>query len=228
MTSNSKKPVAKVAGAAAKTAKAAKQPAPAAKRRASNLSRDRILAVATGLFAERGYAAISIRDIAGACGIGIPSIYHFFGDKDSLYVSCCEQVFCEVEARLCASFDAGSSSRTHIRNFTIALCDTLLKNHNFRRLSQMEVLQDEHRSLEEITAPHFMSPFKLLVRDIGDLIGEKPAAERALLINTLVYGQIHLQRIAQIAGADMTRVSDPVKLAESVLNVALPGLDWTR
>ena len=199
-----------------------------APKRRNGLSRDKILAVATKLFAARGYAAISIRDIAGECGIGIPSIYHFFGDKDSLYVSCCEQLFGEVEATLCSSFKEGASSHSHIRDYAIALCKAMLKNHDFRRLSQMEVLQDEHRSIEEITAPHFLSPFKLLVKDIAVLAGEAGATERALLIVSLVYGQIQLQRIAQMTGSDPTHSGNPEGLAEYVLNVALPGHDWTH
>lgn len=216
--------------AAADSSKAVKKPkvaVVAAPKRRSGLSRDKILAVATKLFAARGYTAISIRDIAGECGIGIPSIYHFFGDKDSLYVSCCEQVFGEVEAALCGSFKEGASSHSHIRDYAIALCKEMLKNHDFRRLSQMEVLQDEHRSLEEITAPHFMSPFKLLVKDIAALAGESSATERALLIVSLVYGQIQLQRVAQMTGSDVTHGGNPERMAEFVLSVALPGHDWS-
>ncbi len=222
-------PADKASGAGPKAGNgAAKKPRAEQAKRRPGLSREKILSEATKLFAARGYAAISIRDIAGACGIGIPSIYHFFGDKDSLYVSCCDQLFGEVEATLCGSFKEGASSHDHIRDFTIALCKALLKNHDFRRLSQMEVLQDEHRSIEEITAPHFMSPFKLLVKDIAALIGEEGTTERAVLINALAYGQIQLQRIAQIAGTDVTHGGSPERLAEYVLNVALPGHDWSR
>lgn len=209
----------------AKTPEAAS--APIVPKRRNGLSREKILTVATKLFAARGYAAISIRDIAGECGIGIPSIYHFFGDKDSLYVSCCQQLFGEVEATLCSSFKEGASSHAHVRDYAIALCKAMLQNHGFRRLSQMEVLQDEHRSLEEITAPHFLSPFKLLVKAIAALEGEGCATERALLVVSLVYGQIQLQRIAQMVGSDATHGGNPEKLAEYVLNAAMPGHNWT-
>ena len=202
--------------------------APVAPKRRNGLSRDKILNVATKLFAARGYAAISIRDIAGECGIGIPSIYHFFGDKDSLYVTCCQQLFGEIEATLCGCFREGASSHEHIRDYTVGLCKAMLQNQGFRRLSQMEVLQDEHRSLEEITAPHFLSPFKLLVKAIAAQEGEARATEQALLIVSLVYGQIQLQRIAQMVGSDASQGGNPEKLAQHVLNAALPGHDWSQ
>ena len=197
-------------------------------RRRPGLSREKILAEATKLFAERGYSAISIRDIASACGIGIPSIYHFFGDKDSLYVSCCEALFGNVEVLLSNSFKKADSSHTNIRNFAITLCNILLKERDVGRLLQMELLQDEHRGIEEITAHHFISAFRILIDGISDLVGEKGAAERAFLIYALPLGQIQLRRVAQLANADITQGGHAEKLAEYVLNVALPGHDWTR
>lgn len=219
------KSVAKKSGGTVLTEAATKKTS--AKRR-PGLSREKILAEATKLFAARGYAAISIRDIASACGIGIPSIYHFFGDKDSLYVSCCEALFGNVEVLLSSSFKNTHSSHSNIRNFAITLCNILLKDKDVCRLLQMELLQDEHRGIEEITAHHFISAFRILIDGISDLVGAKGAAERAFLIYALPLGQIQLRRVAQLANADITQGGHAEKLAEYVLNVALPGHDWTR
>jgi len=49
-------------------------------------SREVILRAAERLFAERGFAATSIRDIVGAAGTSAPSLYHFFGSKENLVV----------------------------------------------------------------------------------------------------------------------------------------------
>ena len=46
--------------------------------------RSRILDVATGLFAERGYAGTSIQAIAQAAGITKPTLVYHFRSKDGL------------------------------------------------------------------------------------------------------------------------------------------------
>ncbi|MGL5911605.1 MAG: TetR/AcrR family transcriptional regulator [Phycicoccus sp.] len=46
--------------------------------------RERILLVAGRLFAERGYGATSVRDIAEQLGISNPSLYHHFSSKAEL------------------------------------------------------------------------------------------------------------------------------------------------
>src|SRR4030065_470456 len=47
--------------------------------------RDQILSVASSLFAERGFANVSIRDICDVAGVAPPTIYHYFGNKERLF-----------------------------------------------------------------------------------------------------------------------------------------------
>ncbi len=49
-------------------------------------TREVILGAAERLFAERGFAATSVRDIVGAAETSAPSLYHFFGSKENLLV----------------------------------------------------------------------------------------------------------------------------------------------
>lgn len=46
--------------------------------------RDAILAMAARLFADRGYAAGSIADLAAACGVSKALLYHYYRDKEAL------------------------------------------------------------------------------------------------------------------------------------------------
>lgn len=48
-------------------------------------TRDRIVAEAFTLFAERGYHAVSVRDIAAAVGIKDASLYNHFASKQALF-----------------------------------------------------------------------------------------------------------------------------------------------
>lgn len=45
----------------------------------------RILTAAEALFAEKGFAATSIREIAGSAGVTKPMVYYYYGSKDDLY-----------------------------------------------------------------------------------------------------------------------------------------------
>lgn len=52
--------------------------------------RDMILQRAAELFAQRGYPATSMNEVAQACGLSKPSIYHYFKDKYALLLEICD------------------------------------------------------------------------------------------------------------------------------------------
>ena len=47
-----------------------------------------ILAEARRLFAERGYAQVTMDDVAAAVGVTKPLLYTYFGNKERLYLDC--------------------------------------------------------------------------------------------------------------------------------------------
>jgi AcrR family transcriptional regulator len=54
-------------------------------------TREHVLSTAAQLFAERGFANVSIRDICDEAGVTAPTIYHYFGNKDRLFQAAIEQ-----------------------------------------------------------------------------------------------------------------------------------------
>lgn len=54
--------------------------------------RDELVARATQLFAEQGYAALGMREIAAQLGVSKSALYHYFPSKESLFASVCEAV----------------------------------------------------------------------------------------------------------------------------------------
>ena len=70
-------------------------------------TRQRIIDVARGEFAARGYDATAVTTIAGAAELAPSAIYHYFGGKEELY----EAVF---DATACAIWgDLGASTSDH-------------------------------------------------------------------------------------------------------------------
>ena len=53
-------------------------------------NKDRIIRVAIDLFSTKGFKGTSIRDIASAMGMSISNIYHYFGNKEGLWLAILE------------------------------------------------------------------------------------------------------------------------------------------
>lgn len=57
-------------------------------------TRDRLLEVAQEVFAERGFAAASVRDICARANVNIASVNYYFRDKERLYIEAVKAAHC--------------------------------------------------------------------------------------------------------------------------------------
>ncbi len=100
---------------------AATPTAPPRRRRMSRADRERqMLAVAEQVFAERGYRAASMDDIAERVGVSKPMLYEYFGSKDGLMratIAHNRAALLEVTSR---AVRAGSSPRDMLRRGLVA------------------------------------------------------------------------------------------------------------
>lgn len=58
----------------------------------------RILRAATAAFAESGLAGARVDDIAGRAGVNKRMLYHYFGNKEALYLAVLEKVYADLLA----------------------------------------------------------------------------------------------------------------------------------
>src|SRR5664279_2609868 len=79
----------------------------------SRLSRtdrmEQTLGAAHELFAERGYAAVKMDEIAAAVGVTKPLLYNYFGNKEQLYIACMERAGEALTETVAASIAASES-----------------------------------------------------------------------------------------------------------------------
>jgi AcrR family transcriptional regulator len=64
----------------------------------ADATRRRMLDAAVELFAERGLGSTSVRDVAGAAGVSLAMVSHYFGSKDELYDACVDATYAELSA----------------------------------------------------------------------------------------------------------------------------------
>ena len=65
--------------------------------------RDEIVAKAAALFARQGYANTSMNEVAAACGVSKPALYHYWRDKQHLLAHICLDHVERLEALVLAA-----------------------------------------------------------------------------------------------------------------------------
>ena len=62
-------------------------------------SRERLLETATELFAEKGYAATSVREIVERAGVSKPVLYYYFKSKEGLFYAILDWAAADLPVR---------------------------------------------------------------------------------------------------------------------------------
>jgi TetR/AcrR family transcriptional regulator len=188
--------------------------------------KNRMLAVSAALFADRGYAAVSIRDIARRSGVTLSSLYHHFGDKRGLYAQVHLDQFGQSSARLEAALRLAAGDDTRLLSFVIELCRVLAEPGPLYKLVTRHWLEADPevvRSLARATVP---VQFGEVVRAIGAVAPSRDPKAMAVAIYALVYGLITLRMFEDSLTRRPAVSRTPVSLAEFALASLLPEVDW--
>lgn len=84
----------------------------------------KILAGAAEMFALKGYAATSVRQIAEAAEMSVPMVYYYFPGKEDVFKALMEVVMNHVETELVRTFPQGGTLRdqlVHVLDFHVRL-----------------------------------------------------------------------------------------------------------
>jgi TetR/AcrR family transcriptional regulator len=100
---------------------------------------DRILNAAEDLFAEKGYSATSLGDVADRVGIRSPSLYNHFKNKEALYEAVLERLLADFSAPL-AELDSGPVTSERIFRWLETIVRQHHANPNLARLLQHAAL----------------------------------------------------------------------------------------
>jgi len=82
------------------------------------LLRERILAAALQVFAEKGYKEATVRDIARVAGVAVGALYPYFGSKEQLYVQVLQEEMMQYNERISEFVDGDPQAgiRGYIEN----------------------------------------------------------------------------------------------------------------
>lgn len=188
----------------------------------SGSGRARLLAAAVPLFAAKGYAATSVRDILRAAGVTAPVLYHHFGSKEGLFLALAQEGRAKFEAARTEALRSGGAATARI--LRLARAHLAVR----REYADLAWVVEQILSGPPEAAPPYdfraavresIDRFEALIEE-GIASGElRPCAPRDAAL--AVMGALEVAFRSRIYDA---RGGDPDGVLESVLRVLFSGL----
>lgn len=123
------------------------------RRRVPRVERERqMLTVAEQIFAERGYQAVSMDEIAERVGISKPMIYEYFGSKEGLLVACIRQARAELLTVTMESTAGAGSAEEALRRGLVAFFEFTDSHRRSWELIRHEAAVAGPAAVDEIEA----------------------------------------------------------------------------
>ena len=182
-----------------------------------------ILAITIPLFAEGGYAGVSMRQIARAVGIKAASLYHHFPDKQTLYIEALAQAFSRHADFMSDSFALQSSPEQRLRKLIQRLCIRVHEDNNFRRLLQREILDGDEKRLQLLADRVFGNFFKDMNKLCRSLSPDRDPHLMTVSILSLVLYHFQITPIRSFLPGFQTSHNDPEVIAKHVFTLLKNG-----
>ena len=178
-------------------------------------SKTRILDAAEELFANKGYGATSIVDIADTVGIRGPAIYKHYSSKTDVYNAVVDRLFMPMKAHmeLTATLAEGQS---------LELLEKLVKHHidhpNISRIIQQATLSSgEH--LEKLVDDWYRPFFSKILQQTSAMT-PVIMAFHSMLLGYITLAPLH-QKIFQLDPLDAHNIAQQLKLQSHMAELLL-------
>ncbi|HEX8343237.1 MAG TPA: TetR family transcriptional regulator [Actinoplanes sp.] len=146
-------------------------------------TRRALIDAAARMFAERGYAATSIDDVAGAARVTRGALYHHFPGKQAIFNAVCEAVDAAVVDRVRAAGRSTGSAEQRLRRVLDAYFEAS-RDPAYRAIVLGEAHKTQAFAESERYTPAMTDAIDDFVRSLaqeGEIVPENPEMLRRLL-----------------------------------------------
>lgn len=201
-----------------------------------DLTKERILDTAEILFAQKGYQAVSVRQITSAAECNLAAVNYHFGNKENLYLEVFRSRWVPRAKRLQESFRKYLASQNSLSES--AVVRALAKAFVDGPFSDDERLRHSQLMTREMTQPtkafehvveQVIQPFFKEVLERLDSVSPTKAGEEEMLLNIFgIFAMVLYFNFARVAVSRLTgRKYDPsfrAQLVEQITQFSLRGL----
>ena len=208
------------------------QRSPGAKSKADHATGARVLNAAARLFAERGFAQVTVRDICRKARANVAAVNYHFGGKQGLYTAVMQAAIGVMRSTTEAAREAGEgrTAEERLRAYVTVFVQRITGKGRDTWIHQlmMRELADPTPALDLVAEQVLKPRMTYLCGTIGELVGrppEDPGVVRcALSVQSQFHAMLWSQGLPSVAAGMETTPETLDAIAEHITHFSLGGV----
>lgn len=184
----------------------------------------KIVVTAKTLFATKGFANVSMRELAKAVDMSAAAIYHHFPDKNTLYLETMRHAFADKAAAFSKVWTKDSSAKDKLSLFITLLVHEVTADPEFHRLIIREVVDADPERMKILANKIFKEQFNFLLYLMKEIAPDKDAHLSAISVLSLCKHHIEMKPLRQYLPDWKPEHEHPDVLAKHVIDILSNGL----
>ncbi len=205
-------------------------------------SKDALLEAGARLFSEKGYRAVSTRELTEAAGVNLGSIQYHFGSKSNLFIETVRSLFLrQQESRPFFPYERASDSRSDVAVDIVFFITALLEDIFFpvgpdvcklvnrEMLGSIETLPEISEALVSTIADEFYGPADKRLQTNLSLLLPQASEDEIFLFAKSIIGQCCFYAtnkafVEHLHNRDYSTRETVSKVRENIAKFSLQGL----
>ena len=185
---------------------------------------ERLLKIAAKLFAEQGFAGVSMRQIAGEAGITQAAIYHHFANKEELYFAAVRSLHQDKIAGFNSITQLDVPPPEKLRLLVIKMLELMDADPHFLHIYFRVLMEGDESRLKELASSVFTEVAEVLEELMRDLAPHLDSHLMMLSIAGMVFHHLEARKVTPLMpGGTVEKTQLPV-LAEHITTLLLHGV----
>lgn len=193
--------------------------------------RHRLMEAAQEIFADRGFAAASVRDICKRAGVNVAAINYYFGDKERLYIEAVKAAHaCASDEPPMPDWSPDTPAWDRLRDFIRIMVTRMVKeaNPHATQLMMREMVQPTAACMEVVR--DFIRPAAEVLRGILQELIPNTTLEESYLHGFSIMGQILIYKqsrpvIRMLLGEETFDGLEVEQIAEHIFAFSRGGIE---
>jgi TetR/AcrR family transcriptional regulator, fatty acid metabolism regulator protein len=182
-----------------------------------------LLDAAIRVFAEKGYHACRVGDIAKAADVSYGLLYHYFPSKEAVLETIFRETWSDMLAAVSGIEEAGGPAREQVRRVATVVLGSWKLNPDLVRLLVREVARSPQLQEEIAEIRQAMDALERIVRQ-GQASGEFRPALDSRLAAWVVYGALEETLTGWVLGTPPDAGVDVERAVATVVELLCDGL----